>query len=152
MKLSRSLSLMALTASILGFSAAQAETMGHDYHAAVFLGATSADSKTYATAGADLEKRISDSFGVGVIVDSLVESHGQTIAAAGLFYHPTDSLKLVLAPGVEYSHGTSQSVLRVGAGYDWHLDNGLSVGPVVNADMTDGHTASVYGISTGFSF
>lgn len=151
MKLSRKISALFILSSLFGLSPAASAGNGN-FHAAVFVGATSADSKTYATGGGDLEYKINEMFGVGVIIDALLEHHGQTIVAGGLFLHPTEHIKVLAAVGSEFSHGTSQTVTRVGAGYDWHLQNGMSLGPVVNADFVNNHTSYVYGLSAGFSF
>lgn len=131
---------------------AQAGSGGHGYHAGVFMGATQTHGKTHATVGVDIEKRMTDTLGLGLIIDSFVKAPGQAIFALGFFYHPTEHLKLILAPGSEFSHGTSQSVLRLGLGYDWHFSNGLSVGPSVSNDILRSDSAQVYGISIGYGF
>jgi len=125
----------------------------YKYHASVFAGATTYKTMTDSTLGVDLERRVSSDLGLVLIADFAMDNHAHQIVALGLVYHPIESVKLILAPGVEYRGSASDFLVRFGAGYDFHLPHHITIGPVIDADFVKGHaTAWVYGLALGVGF
>lgn len=143
----------ALIILLSGFAlSANAQMTPYDYKTAVFLGATETNKETYPAVGFDFEKRMGERFGLGATADTLLGDYSQTIIAATVFYHPTDQLDLIVGPGVEFSDGTSETVIHVGAGYEWDINNEFAVGPVINADFGSGSPSYDFGVSTSYEF
>jgi hypothetical protein len=99
----------------------------------------------------DYEYRLSPDFGVGALVDHAWGHPDATVAAAAVFVHPWRGLRLLAAPGIEYSHGEGEFLIRVGAAYEFHRGS-WTVAPTVNVDFVDGDEALVYGLTFGYGF
>ena len=54
-------------------------------------------------------------------------------------------------PGIEKSHGHSENLVRIGAGYDFPTGTG-KVTPFLAVDFVDGETIYVLSVSLGFHF
>lgn len=142
-------------------------------HVGVFVGATSnlKANHTDLTIGLDYEYRANTHLGVGLIGDYIMGEHTEILIMAGVFYHPTNALKLYLANGFtiaresEELEGDSNSshkkeaedrtvsnhVLRLGMGYDFHLGR-FSVTPTVAWDLITGDSSFAYGLTFGIGF
>lgn len=138
---------------------APAADSSHPHHVSVFTGATTASSHTHFTIGLDYEFRVLPMLGVGLIYDHAFAFYDTNIVALGFFAHPFDdstplgALKFVLAPGVEFEHGHSAFVFRLGTAYDIPVGGNFTVSPTFNFDwIENGHTAVVYGLSFGMGF
>ncbi len=142
-------------------------------HVGIFVGATSnvKANHTDLTVGLDYEYRANQYLGVGLIGDYIMGEHTETLIMAGVFYHPTNSLKLYLANGFTIakeseeaegdSHSSSEEkaeektvsnhVLRLGMGYGFHIGS-FSVTPTVAWDLITGNSSFAYGITFGIGF
>jgi hypothetical protein len=58
---------------------------------------------------------------------------------------------LVVAPGIERSHGEHESLVRAGLAYQLRLKR-LSISPEFNADLVDGEEITVCGVGVGWGF
>ncbi|MDH5693389.1 MAG: hypothetical protein OEZ47_09830 [Gammaproteobacteria bacterium] len=143
-----------------------ANAAGGDNHAAVFLGQTkaAAGGSGYNTFALEYERRLPQMdrmFGIGVVAETIQSDPSATLVAAGVVVHPWKDLKVNIAAGQKMvSSGTvegikveskSKSVLRVGAGYDFHYNN-ISYGPLVAFDSVGGSDYYVYGVGVGLGF
>jgi len=132
----------------------KAFSAGGNNHAAIFLGPTKTDSSTEPTAGIEFEYRLpmmNKLIGVGVVAERIFSDHAANLFLAGAVVHPWKALKFNLFYGQERADGHSDSLFRVGAGYDFHYKR-LSYGPVFNIDSVGGHTTQVAGITLGMGF
>ncbi|MFP4528576.1 MAG: hypothetical protein ACLFQX_08510 [Candidatus Kapaibacterium sp.] len=118
----------------------------------------------------------SPSLGIGLMAEVVLADHMEYIAAVPVFVHPWAGLKFWVAPGAIYAHphevhtddtghkffrrdrpqvgdeGTSEAwtnfLLRVGVGYDFHVDE-YSIAPTVSADIFKSQVAIVWGVTFG---
>lgn len=123
-------------------------------HLALFFGATRFEGHARFTLGGDFEYRLGfakNKFGVGALAETTFGDHPATIVGGALFVHPVKSIKVILAPGVEFSHGHREFLFRSGLGYDLHVGQ-ASVTPSVSLDFVSGHVVQVYGVSVGLGF
>lgn len=145
---------------------------GKNHHIALFGGATTNFhlEHTDVTIGLDYEYHASHRFGVGIIGDYVMADYAETLVLVGVFYHPVSSVKLIIGNGLAFTeetettdlhddHGdsnpeagtTSHYVLRLGVGYDLHVDN-ISFGPSIAWDSINGHSSIAYGVTVGMYF
>ena len=133
----------------------------HKHHIAVFVGATSnLDAEhTDFTAGIDYEFRtpfLHNKLGIGLFGEIVFAEHKETIVGLPIVYHPSESFKFLVAPGMafaedDHGHSHKEFIFRFGTAYELHV-SGFSISPTLNADLIDGHFSLVYGFSLGFGF
>lgn len=140
----------------------------HRNHLALFLGAstpTNEGSETSFTIGADYERRLNKTLGVGGIVDFAIGNFKRTALLGGaLFVHPIGNLRLLAAPCVEFVEKEAKGrpgesakheahfAFRLGVAYEFHIDR-FSIVPVFNADLIgETKTTLVYGLAFGVGF
>ncbi|MDF1563291.1 MAG: hypothetical protein P1V51_09615 [Deltaproteobacteria bacterium] len=132
----------------------------HANHVGVFLGGTTFlgdHPQTVLTAGLDYERRLSELFGVGLLVDfpmDLGHYSFAVLAAPMLVVHPVAGLKVIVAPGLDYAHEEAAFVARAGIGYDLHL-GAYTLAPTFNFDYVlaeHPHQALVFGLALGRGF
>ena len=117
---------------------------------AVFVGATHEGSESGLALGFEYERRLSKSFGVGVLAEHTSGDLDFWVYAVPLAYH-TGSWKFYLAPGVaDGSHG-SESLVRIGGEYAFEF-GAWEISPQLNADFVDGNEPLVLGITIGKGF
>ena len=121
-----------------------------------FVGGTAEGEGVAFTLGLDYERRLGRSFGLGALVDKAYAGNRAFIAAGAFFWHPLPTVRLDIAPGVEWmSTGDEEDsafVLRFGADYDFELTERWSLGPNVNLDLAEGRAVFVFGVELGLSF
>jgi len=140
-------------------------------HVSLFLGATTEtgeESATSFTVGADYERRLSDLWGVGFLVDFALGDVSRTsLLGVPVYLHPIDPLEVHVAPGVEFSRDEdtddtdggegetdteTKFAVRVGTAYEFEIGR-LVVSPEVNLDFVAGDSpVIVYGLAFGFDF
>jgi hypothetical protein len=129
----------------------------HDYHrnvVGVFLGVTSEERReTSPTFGIEYERRLSPSFGLGVLLEHARGDLDFTIAAIPFAYHH-GHWKLYAAPGVEFSDEDydTEFLMRVGVEYAFELGRGFEVSPQVDLDFVDGEVVTVLGLTFAYGF
>lgn len=125
----------------------------HHHHVAIFSGLTSHSGHSDFTLGLDYGYKISDRMAIAGIADFAFTAQVTSVLAAGVVVNPIPGVRAVVAPGVEFYKGYANGLLRLGVGYDFHVD-ALSIGPTYNADIVGGGrgTSHVYGVSLGYGF
>jgi hypothetical protein len=118
----------------------------------VFGGATFDDDNTDPSIGVTYERRIGKAFGIGGIAEYTDSNEGREwVFAVPLFWHATEALKFLVAPGVEQAEGGDEYMTRAGASYEFKF-TGWSLAPELNFDFVDGETKTVAGVSIGWEF
>jgi len=136
-------------------------------HISVFVGATiepREETKASFTLGADYERRLSELWGVGALVDLALGSTERTaLFGVPVYVHPIEPLELHAAPAVEFSQerdsegepeGDSETkfAVRLGGGYEFELAR-FSIAPEVNIDFVNGEDPTlVFGLAFGWGF
>ncbi len=164
--------LVALCLPLAGQSGVEdSQADEHHFHhndIGVFLGGMTPLSKTEQTSfaiGVDYERRITQSIGVGVLVDFVFGDHKRSALVAAMFVgRPVPSLRLAIGPGFEVveeavtSNGgtttknTAYFVIATGAMYDFHFGNFL-LSPTVGVDFVgETKTNLLYGLTFGYGF
>jgi len=146
----------------------EAEHHGHGYHPnhiALFFGVTDEEGHDLEfTTGFDYERRLSQHWGVGVLIDHAGGDLRNSVLGVPVFWHPGGRWKLFAAPGVEYHNGCGEVVeghgergeidedetyflVRLGVAYDIHLGGSWGLAPNFNVDFVEGERVWVYGLA-----
>ena len=129
------------------------EQSEHDFHKnylALFVGVTSEDRRDgAATVGLEYERRLSESFGVGALVEHAYGDLDFTVYALPFAYH-SGPWKLYAAPGIEDSehHAGNEFLFRLGVEYGFAVGR-YEVAPQFDIDFVDGEEVFVLGITIG---
>lgn len=140
--------LCGIYCSTIGYAAEEEEDQRNEIAASLSLVRQAGDNDV--AFGLEYERRFSESFGVGMLVERIQGNHDATIYALPLTLH-IERWKLILAPGVEKSHGHAEFWLRVGSGYEFEVGKAI-VSPLLALDFVDGETVYVVGATIGFGF
>lgn len=112
----------------------------------VFTGITHAGRRENGAAlGFEYERRFSEKFGVGAVVEHTFGDADVWIAAIPFAFH-TGHWKLYAAPGVEDGHHGTEELLRLGAEYAFELSDGWEFAPQLNVDIVDSEDVWVFGV------
>jgi len=139
----------------------QAEEGGHHLnHAGLFLGVTRLEGHSSFTIGADYERTLPvarERVAIGGLIDVATGREAKhepkhVIVAGTLSFRPVEPLKLVVGPGVEFSHGKGEALFRAGASVDLLRAGPFTISPGVYFDFVGGHTATVFGVTFGKGF
>lgn len=132
--------------------AAEDEHGSHQNHLAVFGGFTGeARRERSFSLGLDYERRISESFGVGALLERASGDRDFWVAAIPFSLH-RGHWKFSVAPGIEHEEGHGDhGLIRVSAGYGIKI-NGLEIAPLLAVDFVEGDTVLVMGITIGMGF
>ena len=129
-----------------------AHASAHKHHMGLFVGATSTSGGKHGpTIGADYGYRLHKLVSLGFSVDYAADEIDATIIAAGVFLHPTDRIRLLVAPGVDLHDGHSEVVLRLGVLYDFHVGD-WTLSPTAHLDALDAKENVIYGLGVGYGF
>jgi hypothetical protein len=125
----------------------------HQFHAntiGLFIGVTDEGREEAAALGIEYERRINDSFGVGVLAEYASGDLDFWVFAVPFGYH-NGPWKLYAAPGVEDGDAGSEFLVRVGAEYAFEIGE-FEIAPQFNLDFVDGEEVWVAGllIAKGF--
>lgn len=127
----------------------------HKNSIAVFLGSTQAEEEhgerddPQFTLGFDYERRLSEVFGIGAILDLVLEGHREGILAAAGAFHWGEA-KFILAPGVERvrDSGDLAGIMRFGLMYSFPAGH-VHLEPSVFYDVTEEGGTWVLGLTIG---
>lgn len=124
----------------------------HSNHLALFTGFSGEVRRERSfSLGLDYERRISESFGVGALVERASGDRDFWIAAIPFSWHRRH-WKFSIAPGVEHEEGHGDhGLIRLGAGYAFDMD-GIEVAPLVSVDFVNGDTVYILGVTVGKGF
>lgn len=118
----------------------------------LFIGATSNESTTAFTYGLDYQYRLSELFGIGVILDHAAGDIESTLLGPALFLHWAQ-VELALVPAIEFVDSETNYIFRLGFEYEFEFDDKYSLAPSVNFDLERRNEfAVVYGLSFAFKF
>jgi len=153
----------------------EASHHGHGYHpneVALFAGVTDEeDHGSEFTLGVDYERRLSQHWGIGGLIDWAGGDLRNTVFAVPVFWHPGGNWKLIGAPGIEYHNGRGDVVtphkseghdevdedetnflIRFGVAYDIHLGGSWGLAPALNIDLVDSERVWVYGLDLTYGW
>ena len=102
------------------------------------------------TLGFDYERRLTQLFGIGGMVDWVVEGNREILIGPIAFLHPFGKAKLFAAPCYERARESESNefVFRVGASWDFEVGK-FSVGPDLIYDFSEEHDLWVVGVGIG---
>ena len=124
----------------------------HHNHLAVFAGFTGeARRERSFTLGADYERRISESFGLGALLERASGDRDFWIAAIPFSWHH-GHWKFSVAPGIEHEEGhDDHGLVRLSAGYGFKKNN-LEIAPLIAVDFVAGDPVLLMGVTIGLGF
>lgn len=127
---------------------------------ALFVGITEGQRKANGskedpnfTMGIDYEREMNRHFGVGGLLDVVIEGEREAILGLPLFYHPSKRLTILLAPALEKKKDESGAsfLTRVGFFYSFELKR-VKLAPTANLDFVEGETVAVLGLDIIWRF
>ncbi len=128
----------------------------HDqrHHVSVVLAGTSVSDadETAFTAGLDYEYRLSKLLGAGFVVERAFGEIDSTTILAVADIHLWRGLAIQVGPGVEILEDEEYAVGRIGALYEFELDEGFTISPQFHYDASSGEDAIVFGVALGRGF
>lgn len=131
----------------------------HANHIAVFVGATEPEEHHGEkedpdfTLGVDYERRLSRLWGVGGMIDWVVEGRREWLIGPIGFVHPYKGLKFFAAPCYQHIRegAKDEFVFRLGAAWDFEVGK-YSIAPNVIYDFAAEHDFLVLGVTVGRGF
>jgi hypothetical protein len=117
----------------------------------LFVGGTIDDNDMDASIGAAYERRLSDPFGVGALVEVTVGGSRDWVVAVPFYWHPQEPWRLLVAGGIEHDDTGNVFLVRLGGSYEIEFD-GWSLSPELNLDFVDGDVLTVLGVSFDWKF
>ena len=131
---------------------------GHQ-HIAVAIGIgkeeTPDEQKNASAIGLEYEYRLSDAWGIGAVLEYLdVEYRGNVVTVIPVSYHVGD-FRVFAGPGYEFKENErkDKGLIRVGIGYEIHLDEHWSLAPEAFVDMLEGDGDTwLIGVALGYGF
>ena len=103
------------------------------------------------TIGIDYEYRVNRSLGLGFVVEHAFESIDATTLIAVADIHIWEGLALQIGPGIEFVDEDSFFVGRIGALYEFELENKYTITPQLHYDFSH-EDAVVFGVAFGRGF
>lgn len=152
------------TVACLSFTTLSAAESGDEYQphqrAALFLGSGTErekdgrDKQIGVAVGGKYDYWFHPRWAVGGVLEALGKNTLRDfVIVVPLSYRPADGWHLFAGPGYEFAATKDQALLRVGAGYEFHLDGNWSVAPELIADLIDGGAQTVLiGVAIGYEF
>ena len=125
----------------------------HNFHPnslALFVGVTDEGRHQALALGIEYERRLNESFGVGVLAEHTFGDLDFWVYAVPFAYH-TGRWKFYIAPGVEDGDHGSESLVRVGGEYAFEVGE-WEISPQLDVDLVDGDEVFVLGVTFGKGF
>ena len=117
----------------------------------MFIGITSESRRERGLAlGVEYERRLSNSFGIGLLAEHTFGDLNFWVYAVPFAYH-TGRWKLYVAPGIEDGDHGSESLLRIGAEYGFEVGE-WEISPQLDVDFIGGEEVWVLGVVFGKGF
>lgn len=149
---------LALLAS--AFACAEEPTHDDESHAhaehknviALFVGGATDERRDKGPAlGLEYERRVSSSFGIGILVEHTFGDLNSVVYALPFAYH-SGAWKAYVAPGIEDREGhEAEDLFRIGAEYGFHVGD-WEIAPQVDLDFVEGDRVFVIGVTFGKGF
>jgi len=164
MKKSDLIVVLALLLIVVGAPSAFAQTSEHespsdheathDFHPnllALFVGVTSEErNDSGLTLGIEYERRVNESFGVGLLAEYSFGDLDFWVYAVPFAYH-TGRWKFYIAPGVEDGDHGRESLVRIGGEYAYKV-GAWEISPQLDVDFVGGEQVAVLGVTFGKGF
>ncbi len=161
----RSLSGLGILVVLLAPSGAEAADddehgESHPHHFALFLGAgletdrEGEEEDKGLAVGLEYEYRLSERWGIGGVFETLGGTTTREVSVImPVSLHPGGGWRLFAGPGYEFTEKKDKALLRLGAGYEFHLKGGWSLAPEFIVDLVDGGgTIWIAGVAIGYGF
>lgn len=155
--------VLAITACC-GIATASAAEPGEAYHphqhAALFLGAgverkkSGREKEIGIALGGEYEYWFRPQWAIGGVFEALGKNTlRDVVVVVPISYRPAEGWRLFAGPGYEFTEKKDKALLRVGVGYEIHLDGNWSVAPELIADFIDGGAQTwLLGVAIGYEF
>jgi hypothetical protein len=108
------------------------------------------------TIGFDYERRFTQLFGFGGMLDWIAEGRREFLVGPIGFLHPFKGSKFYLTPLAERVRETGDwnMVIRIGAGWDFPIGKSgkYSIAPNINYDISEEHELWVAGVAIGMGW
>lgn len=120
----------------------------------LFLGNSQDGEENNFSLGLTYEYRLNTLFGIGGIVEYAGINIEEWVLAVPLFLHPYKGWLFQAAPGVSITEneGEKEFLFRVGAAYEFEIQEIWTISPEFNVDFVDSREVFVYGVSFGYKF
>ena len=104
--------------------------------------------------GGEYEYRFDPKWGVGGIIEALgKDTLRDAVVVVPISFHPAGSWRLFAGPGYEFTEKKDKALLRVGAGYEFHLQGHWTLSPEIIVDFIGGGAVTVLGgVAVGYEF
>jgi hypothetical protein len=135
-------------------SAAESEG-GHEHvnHMGLFLGNSHRGGETGFSVGLDYERRLTDLFGFGALIEYAGGDFDSWVFGAPLYIHPYKGFRFLAAPGFEDKESKTKFLIRAGVAYQIPFGGRWAISPEYNVDFIEGgEKVQVYGVSIGLGF
>ena len=104
------------------------------------------------TFGLDYGYRIGDRWGLGVFAEGVTGIDRSFATGLYGFVNPVGELVLIAGPGVERNQESWGVIGRVGAAWEFPLDDHWTASPGVYYDFSEHTNLLIYGVSLGYSW
>ena len=142
---------------------ARAADSGHgdlpSHHVALFLGAgvetkRDGENESAFAIGGEYEYRFHEKWGVGAAVEGLGrDTIRDAVFVVPISFHPSGGWRLFAGPGFEFTEKEDKPLLRVGAGYEFHLQGHWTISPEIVGDFVSGGAQTwLVGVAIGYGF
>jgi hypothetical protein len=126
----------------------------HDFHPnmlAFFVGVSDEGrNETGLALGIEYERRLNESFGVGVLAERTFGDLDIWVFAVPFAYH-TGRWKFYIAPGIEDGDHGNESLVRLGGEYAYEV-GAWEISPQIDVDFVNGDEVTVLGVTFGRAF
>lgn len=126
----------------------------HRHHVALFTGGTHvfSDNHTAVTYGIDYEYQLTPRIGVGALIERAEGAIDATSLIALVDIHITKRFVVQMGPGIEFEAGEEIAIGRIGAYYEFDLNEKITISPSVGYDISEEHDAIIFGLLIGKKF
>ncbi len=129
------------------------------HHVALFLGAgvetkRDGENESAFAIGGEYEYRFHEKWGIGAAVEGLGrDTIRDGVLVVPISFHPSGGWRLFAGPGYEFTEKHDKPLLRVGAGYEFHLQGHWTISPEIVGDFISGGAQTwLAGVAIGYGF
>ena len=120
----------------------------------VFLGYTADGADWGESIGVEYENYFAPKLGVGLLAETAGGDIDTSLIGVPFFVHPYKGLFLRFAPMVEFGHGETELVGRIGMGWDFEITHHWLLAPEFNLDLNrrKREFTQVFGLAVSYEF
>jgi hypothetical protein len=153
--------LVALATGLITATSGALAEEGHSLphsHLALFVGAGQEShhgtSHSEKATGFEYEFRFEEKWGIGAVLESVqVNHHTNTVLVVPFSFHPGGNWRLFAGAGYEFTKKKDKLLIRLGGGYEFHLNDHWTIAPEIVLDSVEGGANSyLLGIAIGYGF